>query len=198
MRFRVWLLVLALAGITGGVFAVTGAAPAEQTPGPQYTKDGQLLRPRDVFTWVFVGASIGLSYAEEGGPEERGPGELGHFHNVYLHPAAYEHYARTGEFPEKTMLALAIYSRAQKVSPNQQGFFEDQLVSLEMAVKDHEHFEEGWAYFGFRGPEGLREQAEAFPRSRCYDCHAEHGAQDNVFLQFYPVLRQLKKGTTTD
>jgi len=24
----------------------------------------------------------------------------------------------------------------------------------------------------------------------CFDCHAEHAADDNVFVQFYPILRE--------
>ena len=29
----------------------------------------------------------------------------------------------------------------------------------------------------------------AHPAASCFKCHSEHAAVDNVFLQFYPVLR---------
>ncbi len=34
--------------------------------------------------------------------------------------------------------------------------------------------------------------SEPFEKHLCYSCHVEHGADDNVFTQFYPVLRRLK------
>ena len=32
--------------------------------------------------------------------------------------------------------------------------------------------------------------AAAFPKETCFNCHAEHGATDNVFTQFYPILQR--------
>jgi hypothetical protein len=32
--------------------------------------------------------------------------------------------------------------------------------------------------------------AEPFRKAQCYDCHHEHAATDNVFTQFYPLLRR--------
>ena len=55
------------------------------------------------------------------------------------------------------------------------------------AVKDGERFPDGWAYFSFG--DGSRPAATAFPRTQCFDCHRQHAASDNVFVQFYPVLR---------
>ena len=31
--------------------------------------------------------------------------------------------------------------------------------------------------------------AKPFAKDRCWKCHNEHAAVDNVFVQFYPVLR---------
>jgi hypothetical protein len=60
-----------------------------------------------------------------------------------------------------------------------------------VALKDRSKFEEGWAYIDFGN--GRKKSATAFPKAACYDCHLQHGAVDNVFTQFYPVLRDLKK-----
>lgn len=48
-------------------------------------------------------------------------------------------------------------------------------------------FPEGWAYYSFG--DGSRASATAFARAACFECHRQHAARDNVFVQFYPVLR---------
>ena len=147
---------------------------------PTYTADGDR-------TWVFVGASLGLSYDEDAA-EREGPGA---FTNVYIQPEAYRYFMATGEFPEGTMLPMDIYRPGSRESINQAGYFEKDFLGMEVAVKDSERYPEGWAYLSFRDRSGgLRESASAFPKERCYDCHAEHAATDNVFTQFYPVLQR--------
>jgi hypothetical protein len=170
------------------VSLVQGAASdLESMVTPSYTDDGALERPDDYREWVFVGASLGLSYSEE--LTREGPGR---FHHVYMQPEAYRHYRENGTFPEKTMLVMENYSAGSKVNPNLHGHFEDERVGLEVALKDSDQFEDGWAYFMFSTPNGLRETAKAFPKQSCYDCHAQHAADDNVFVQFYPILREAK------
>lgn len=151
---------------------------------PHYDSSGALLRPTGYSTWVFVGGSIGLTYETQ--QHQSSPGE---FHDVYLRPESYREYLRTGKFPEKTMLVLALYPPNEKVSPAKGGYFEGDLDGLAAAVKDHEHFREGWAYFNFGQAPNLKASATANPKENCYSCHSEHAADDNVFVQFYPILR---------
>ena len=158
----------------------TPAAPSAVAPA--YDGGGALLQPKGYRKWVFVGASLGLSYAD--GPPGHGPDQ---FHHVYVRPDSYDAFRRTGRFPEKTMLVLELYEAAQKVAPNRQGRFEGKRVSIEVAVKDRERFPEGWAYFSFG--DGTKRSAAAFARTSCFDCHRQHAKADNVFVQFYPVLR---------
>lgn len=163
------------------------APPLDGMPLPTYTAEGDLLLPEDYRTWIFVGASLGLSYSE-GAAEREGPGA---FTNVYIQPQAYRYFMETGEFPEGTMLPMDIYRPGSRESINQAGYFEKDFLGMEVAVKDSERYEEGWAYLSFRDRSGgLRESASAFPKERCYDCHAEHAETDNVFTQFYPVLQR--------
>ena len=129
-----------------------------------------------------MGSSIGLGYSE--GSRHDGPGDI---QNVFMEPASFAEYERTGRFPEKTMFALALHEPRQRESIGRQGYFSGDLVALEMAVKDHERFPEGWVYFDF-GKD--RRTAAAKPREACHGCHLEHGT-DNVFVQFYPRLRGL-------
>lgn len=178
----------------GQVLADEASAPQTETRAiPHYTASGELIRPTDYHLWVFVGASLGMSYDEPGKEKANGPGIFG---NVYIEPAAYRHYVETGKFPAKTMLALALHRPASDVSINKRGHFEGEQIALEIALKDHEQFEEGWAYFDF--PMG-EDTADAFPKEACHSCHALHAADDNVFVQFYPILRDLKAhGKTSD
>ncbi len=154
---------------------------------PAYTAEGDLIRPEGYRTWVFVGASLGLSYSE-GADEREGPGA---FTNVYIQPQAYRYFMETGEFTEKTMLPMDVFRPGSRESINQAGYFEKDFAGMEVAVKDSERYPKGWAYLSFRDRSGgLRAAASAFPKDRCYDCHAEHAATDNVFTQFYPVLQR--------
>jgi len=174
------LFVLAAAPLLGALG--DAARPAPGPAAPAYDAAGALLRPQGYQRWIFVGASLGLSYSD--GPHEGGPGE---FHHVYLRPESYDAFRRTGRFPDKTMLVLELHEAAQKVAPSRHGLFEGRRLALEAAVKDVERFPDGWAYFTFG--DGSQPTATPFPRSRCFDCHREHAASDNVFVQFYPVLR---------
>ena len=179
----------------GCVTADPPTSPPVDGETPVYTDDGALRRPLGFRDWVFVGASLGLSYDQEDEKAEATKSDKapGLFHNVYLQPEAYRHYQQTGEFPEKTMLVMTNYLPSQKDSVARGGFYESRLVGLEVAVKDSEQFDDGWAYFNFSSPAGLLDEARAFPRKSCYDCHAEHASDDNVFVQFYPVLRRVKE-----
>lgn len=188
--FRIASALLLAALLAGSLLGIRRApAFAQTTPssvGPQYDSHGALIRPRNFETWVFVGGSIGLTY--EPGVRSSGPGN---FHDVYIRPASYREYARTGKFPDKTMLVLALYPPEEKVSPAKGGYFEGDLNGLAVAVKDREHFPHGWAYFNFSDGGRIKDVATANPEPACYSCHKQHAADDNVFVQFYPVLRAI-------
>jgi hypothetical protein len=157
---------------------------------PQYVNGNELVRPTDYRRWIFVGASLGLSYNASANASMRKQT----FHHTYLTPRAYDEYQRTGQFPEKTMLVLELYEPGEKVEPAQGGQFEQTRRAVEVAVKDRERFPDGWAYFDFEN--GARASAAAFPASAgCVSCHREHAAHDNVFTQFYPVLREREPAT---
>jgi len=177
-----------LAFIFTGI-AVFGVAPSDPagTPAvvPQYDKDGALIRPKDFYTWTFVGSSIGLSYSK--GSDPYGPGM---FHNVYTQPEAYREFLKTGKFPEKTIFIIDLHDSKQEVSIAKHGYTEGESMGMDVSVKDHSHFPEGWAYFTFEINNGkFDEKAKAHAKEDCFSCHAAHAAADNVFTQYYPVLR---------
>ncbi len=168
---------------------------------------GNLVRPDSYRTWVFVGAELGIKYSGEASPPRKGDAgqkyqDVGDFHNVYINPEAYEHYANTGEFPDKTILVMDVYAAKQKEPQRilSQGHYEAEQLRVEVAVKDRERPDGSktvWAYYSFAntskeaGP--LPATAKAHRDGECYQCHRQHADVDNVWVQFYPTLRELKK-----
>jgi hypothetical protein len=171
------------------VLALAVTLPAWQEPvKPAAVFEGKntLLRPEGYREWVFVGSSLGLSYAEN--PEARRGPEL--YHNVYINPSSYREFARNGRFPEGTVMILELASAETKREPGLQGSYEKDFVALEASVKDSTRFEGGWGYFGFTERGGaLKAKADPYPQSSCWSCHNQKAATDHVFTQFYPVLR---------
>jgi Cytochrome P460 len=177
MAARVALLFLA--------FALLLTSQSKVPPGmmqPRYTEGNRLIRPQGYREWMFIASNLGMGYNEEkaGGP--------GSFHNIYMQPEAYRQFRDTGTFPDKTMLVMEVVSPGTNASINKHGYFEDHFVGIEVALKDESHFPDKWAYFDLIGSE----TAAAFPKESCWNCHHEHGAVDNVFVQFYPVLREAR------
>jgi hypothetical protein len=155
---------------------------------PQYDSDNNLRLPADYRQWILVGSSLGLSYAE---------GRTDHqmFNTTLMEPTAYRHFVQTGQFREGTMFALILQGIGTNATPARQGQFATDVHMIEMAVKDGKRVPEGWAYYGFGGPMmgGYRATAAPQPKSACYDCHIEHAARDNVFIQFYGLLGEAVK-----
>ena len=67
MRKRLGLLLISAAACAACVAAYTQPAPAPQgrPADPRYDEKGDLKRPEDYKTWVFVGASVGLRYHKD-------------------------------------------------------------------------------------------------------------------------------------
>ena len=181
----VLLAIYAVAWTSSEVAAQVDDVPTHATVMPQYDDDGQLLLPADYQQWIFVGSSLGLSYSEGGGGHEM-------FHHTLMEPSAYDHFRRTGTFRQGTMLALLLHNPGDNALPQRRGRFAGPLQTVEMAVKDGAASgtdATDWAYYGFGTARGLRDRATAFEADTCAACHAQHGAYDSVFLQFYPLLK---------
>ena len=179
---KLWSVVVVALSLAA--WAGLRATPGEPPDEPRFTAQNELVRPEGYREWIFVGASLGMSYNDQAPKQPT-------FHNVYLHPRAYREWQKTGRFPERTILAMEILTPGSQESINRQGQFENRAVGVEAAVKDSSRFAEGWAYFNFiRQGQPAAPTAKAFPKEACWECHHQHGQTDNVFTQFYPVLRR--------
>ncbi len=157
------------------------------TPGgdPAYTRGDQLKFPDNYREWVYLSSGFDMSY-KPSAMQTRG--HL--FDNVFANPDAYRAFVKTGTWPDKTMLVLEIRSAEERGSINKRGNFQGTVMAVEVHVKDEARFPGKWAFFGFENGK----TAKMIPTSAdCYSCHAEHGAVDTTFVQFYPTLLPIAK-----
>ncbi len=181
--FLAAVLVLAL------TFSSTSIAGSKK--GASYAKfndKGELLRPEGYREWVYVGTPVT--------PNDMNGGKapFPEFHNVYIDPASYKEYRKTGKFRNGTILVKELVSVGSKEATSGKGYFMGEFIGLEATVKDSTRFKAepgNWAYFSFTEPKG-KKTAKAFPAAACNACHDGSAAEDWVFTQFYPVLRAAK------
>jgi hypothetical protein len=75
------------------------ANAAEDFPKPTFNDNGELLRPAVSYReWVYVGTPLT--------PNDLNPpaANFPEFHNVYIHPRDFDHWKKTGRFPDGTVL----------------------------------------------------------------------------------------------
>ncbi len=178
--------------VTGMLFwsAAVYADPGADFPKPSYNDKGEMIRPDISYReWVYVGTPLT--------PNELNPPEapFPEFHNVYIHPSDFDHYKRTGKFPDGTVMVKELVLIGSKAAVSGIGFFMGEFTGLEATVKDSERFGDepgNWAYFSFGHSYPLADSAAAFPAAACNACHEASAADDFVFTQYYPVLRAAK------
>ena len=97
---------------------------------PQFTKDGELVRPTNYREWIFLSSGLGMTY----GPNAPAPGAALRFDNVFVNPHAYREFLKTGTWPDGTLMLLEIRASQSKGSINQHGQFQTGAVALEAHV----------------------------------------------------------------
>jgi Cytochrome P460 len=176
--------------------AVASSVLAQQPAAPAFTSAGQLVRPLDYRSWVFVTSGLGMTY----GPAKPAEGQPPLFDNAFVTRDAYDEFLRSGAWPDKTMFILEGRRAEANVSINNGGHTQGQMAFMEAAVKDTARFKNtgGWGYFSFDSRGGLVESAAALPpTASCYAGHSANTAVDNTFVQFYPELFAVAKARGT-
>lgn len=165
---------------------------AQQANQPQFTGDGQLMRPDTYREWIFLSSGLGMTYSAAGAAANANE----RFDNVFVTPQAYQAFLRTGAWPDKTMLVLEVRSSAGKGSINKGGHYQEEIVGFEVHLKDVSRFPATqWAFFEFGT--SARTAKPFPPDSNCQTCHSMNGAVDQTFVQFYPTLVPVAKAKGT-
>ena len=154
----------------------------------QYDSKGQLMRPEDHREWMFVGAPVTPNDMNDG------KAAFPEFHNVYIDPASYTAYKKSGDFPEGTVILKELVSVGGKEMPSGKGYFQGEFVSLEAMVKDNSRFKDepgGWAFFRFGEAPHYKSVGARMQTADCSTCHMG-ATEDYVFTATYPVLRAVK------
>ncbi len=151
----------------------------------RYTNEGAMLFP-DYTKWVFIGSGMSSTTAPSQNPT---------FSNVFVDPAAYDQYIKKGVWPDRTVIFAEKRAGASMlpVTPNGGWAQTGELLGAELEIKDAARG--GWIFFEASRGEKL---AKPVPKSMpCYQCHAEKGAVDNTFVQYYPTLVEAAKRNGT-
>jgi hypothetical protein len=190
MRTFTMALTGALAVWSAAAFSSRPVEAQQPADGPRYS-GGELLKPEDYRSWVFLSSGLGMAY----GPDAE-PGRPPLFTNVFVNPRAYRHFTETGSWPDQTIFVLEIRRALSEGSINKGGSYQGEIVGIEAEVKDS-RFQGQWAFFGF-GRGGANRSSAPLPQdASCYTCHKANAAVENTFVQFYPELMAIarRKGT---
>jgi hypothetical protein len=167
----------------------TTTVRAEAGDSPAYTPDGRLKVAEKYREWIFLTSGVDMSY-------NPGAAMAGHsmFDNVFVNPATYQAFLRTGTWPDGTTLVLEVRDAEGASSINKRGHTQSpEVMGLEIHVKDAT-LDGGWGFFegdGTGSAKLVKRPAE------CYQCHESHAAVDTTFVQFYPTLLPLAKSKGT-
>ncbi len=174
--------------LTATALLTLGAGIGQSNAGEYYTlKNGELTRPTGYREWVYVGTPVTPN------DMNNGKAAFPEHHNVYIDPASWKHWKKTGKFRDGTILIKELVSVGSKTAVSGQGYFQGEFLGLEATIKSKKAFpnEPGnWAYYSFSGPnhKSLTKTAKPFPAAACNACHENAAADDFVFTQYYPVL----------
>ena len=170
----------------------TNTALVRQRYLPEYTKEGDLILPKNWRTWVYVGSPLtpdALNNGKAGFPE---------YHNVYIEPGSYEIYKKTGEFPEGTIFFKELqrvlkpeqFADGSRTEPSGRGYFPGEFNGADVTVKDTKRYADtnGWGYYNFNHSEPKAATAKVRPKAECAFCHIAGAKKDEVWTQFYRLL----------
>ena len=164
---------------------------AESRYLPEYTKDGDLVLPKNFHEWVYVGSPLTPNVLNGG------HANFPEYHNVYIEPGSYDVYRKTGVFPEGTIMMKelqltqpATNKDGSRTEPSGTGYFPGKFNGADVSVKDTIRYaaSSGWGYYNFNHHEPKALTAKLKSRSECAYCHIASAKRDNVWTQFYALL----------
>jgi hypothetical protein len=192
IRFVASATIAILVVAAGLSYGPAGGAqePAAKPQAPSalvdFTTEGKLKQPVGYRKWVYIGTPLtpnDLNDGEAAFPE---------FHAVYIDPESYDHFEKTGQYRDGTVLVKELSSVGAKQATSGKGYFMGEFIGLEVSIKDTKRFKDepgNWAYFSFGHKYPLKAEVSKNTTVACNKCHQDSAKDDFVFSQFYPVLR---------
>ena len=87
-------------------FTILGAAAILSAQNdPQYNSAGMMRLPANYREWTFLTSGLAMTYGPAGQTNEQGNPR---FDNVFVSPAAYKSFLKTGTWPDKTVMVLEV------------------------------------------------------------------------------------------
>jgi hypothetical protein len=162
-------------------------APATVTSTAVFERENTLLRPEGYRDWILVAPS---SMPHGSGIDPATSGKRTATDRVYINPAGYREYEKSGRFPEGTLMIWESVNGGPDMAPHPH-----KASAFLASVKDSTRFDGGWGFFDFTGVDGtMTARAQALPESSgCGTCHRRDAETDQVFTQFYPVLQSARR-----
>lgn len=163
-------------------------SPASTQSYAKFDSSGQLYRPKGYREWIYIGSPLTPN------DMNNGKAAFPEFHNVYIDPVSWQHWKNTGEFKDGTLIVKELISVGSKQAPSGNGYFQGEYIGLEASTKSSKHFPDApgnWGYFRFtvENSSELLKISTAQPNKNCLACHQAQAKKDQVFTQYYPVLR---------
>ncbi len=157
----------------------------------QFNQQGELVRPSGYREWIYIGSPLTPN------DMNNGKAAFPEFHNVYIDPQSWKYWKLNHKFPDETLVVKELVSVGSKQASSGKGYFQGDYLGLEASLKSKKQFPDApgnWGFYRFtieNSPQ-LRASAVAQPNSNCSLCHQANAATDQVFTQYYPVLRAAK------
>lgn len=153
----------------------------------KFSKDGSLVRPRNIDMWVFLGASVGHGYPAEGGGSQFSMNNPGQIQVIQMEPVAYEYFKKWGHYADGTMLSLSFYNTQEAPQPAVDGVVQGSLNTFEIHLLDKQNLKDKRAFYLYAAGEEI---APMIPEGNdCVDCHNTEAHYDGTFSNFYPIVR---------
>jgi Cytochrome P460 len=159
---------------------------ATETFSAYVSKTGEITLPENFRKhWVHLGSWVVT--------DAKAPGHG--FHDVYTQPDAAKGYAKTGKFPDGTVLVKEIRKLGSgKMTTGEAQWATDNAVWFVMVKDSKSRFKgnpnwgEGWGWALFEAKNPKLNTAKSYIES-CLGCHTPAQATDWVFVQGYPTIR---------
>jgi hypothetical protein len=130
----------------------------------------ELLLPANYHNWVT------LSPSTAGLPGRRHKNVAS---KLFVEPTAFEHFTKTGEWPNNTVIVLELSSAKARVRAK------SGVMGLEAAVKDNAGFPDPWSYYGIVYDHAQQPTNSMKPEKVC-DCEEP---LDTMLAMAFPTLR---------